>query len=125
MTPEDKLFYIYLLTNPNTNHIGIYQITRKQMAFELNYSIDTVHLLMKRFIEHYKLIRYNPETRELAIKNWGKHNLYKDSKAVLDCISSELKDVEDASLIQYVSESILNQEIRGLYDSFCEQGEMF
>jgi hypothetical protein len=90
------------------------------MAFELGYSIDTIHLLMKRFIEQHKLIRYNPEARELAIKNWGKHNLYKDSKTVLDCISSELKDVCDPSLIQYVLESIQNQEIRSLFESFCE-----
>jgi hypothetical protein len=120
MTPEDKYFYLYLLTNPNTNHIGIYQITKRQIAFDLDYSIDTVHVLMKRFIEHHKLIRYNPEMRELAIKNWGKHNLYNDSKPLLDCIFSELKDVEDRSLIQYVSESIQKQEIRGLYESFCE-----
>jgi hypothetical protein len=120
MTPQDKYFYLYLLTNSNTNHIGIYQITKKQMAFDLGYSIDIVHLLMKRFIEHYKLIRYNPETRELAIKNWGKHNLYKDSKPVLNCIFSDLKYVEDASLIQYVSDSIQMQENRSLYESFCE-----
>jgi hypothetical protein len=117
MSPQDKYFYLYLLTNPNINHIGIYQITKKQMAFDLGYSIDNVHLLMERFIEHYKLIRYNPEIRELAIKNWGKHNVYKDSKPMLDCILSELKDVRDPSLIQYVSESIQNQEIRSIYES--------
>jgi hypothetical protein len=117
MSPEDKLFYIYILTNPNNNHIGIYQITRKQMAFELGYSIDVVHILMERFIKQYKLIRYNPETRELAIKYWGKHNVYKDSKPVLDRIYSELKDVFDPSLIQYVSESIQVQKIRNLYES--------
>jgi hypothetical protein len=122
MSPEDKYFYLYLLTNSNTNHIGVYQITKKQMAFDLSYSIDTVHLLMKRFIEHYKLIRYNPESRELGIKSWGKHNLYNDSKHVLDCIFSELKDVKDPSLILYVSQSIQRQEIRSLYESFCEQG---
>ncbi|MFB3163840.1 hypothetical protein ABLO26_21035 [Neobacillus sp. 179-J 1A1 HS] len=121
MTPEDKLFYIYLLSNPNRNNIGIYQITRKQMAFELGYSIDTVYILMNRFIEHYKLIRYNTQMRELAIKNWGKYNVYKDSQPVLDSIYSELKDVFDPSLIQYVSESIQVQKIRGLYESLSEK----
>jgi hypothetical protein len=125
MTMEDKYFYIYLLTNPHTNEIGIYPISKKSIAFELNYSIEHVHLLMERFIEHHKLIRYNPEKRELAIKDWGKHNLYKVSKPVLDCIFSELKNVEDPSLIPFVSESIQNQEIRSLYESFGKQGEMF
>jgi hypothetical protein len=121
MTAEDKLFYLYLLTSPHTNHIGIYQITRKQMAFDLGYSIDCVHLLMRRFIEHYKLIRYNPETREVAIKNWGEHNHFEASKQVLDCIVSDLKDVEDPSLIKYVLDSIQKPEIRDLYESFCKQ----
>ena len=94
------------------------------MAFDMGYSIESVHSLMERFIMHHKLIRYNPETRELAIKNWGKYNLHKGGKPVMDCIFSELKDVEDTSLIQYVSESIQKQEIRSLYESFCKQEEI-
>ncbi|MFJ7728521.1 DnaD domain-containing protein [Neobacillus sp. NPDC097160] len=121
MSPEDKYFYLYLLTNPNTTQIGIYQITKKQMAYDLGYSIESVHSLMDRFLNHHKLIRYNPETRELAIKNWGKDNLDKGGKPMMDCIYSELKDVEDSSLIQYISESIQRQEIRSLYESFCKQ----
>ncbi|WP_255286638.1 MULTISPECIES: DnaD domain protein [unclassified Bacillus (in: firmicutes)] len=124
MTPEDKYFYLYLLTNPHTTQIGIYKITKKQMAFDLGYSIESVHSIMERFILHHKLIRYNPETRELAIKNWGKDNLHKGGKPVMDCIFSELKEVEDLSLIQYVLEPIQKQEIRSLYESFCEQEEM-
>lgn len=30
MTPQDKYFYLYLLTNPNINHIGVYQITKNK-----------------------------------------------------------------------------------------------
>ncbi|WP_235749682.1 DnaD domain-containing protein [Neobacillus bataviensis] len=125
MTPEDKYFYVYLLTNPQTTQIGIYKITKKQMAFDLGYSIESVHALMERFTLHHKLIRYNPETRELAIKNWGKENLQNGGKPVMDCIFSELKEVEDYSLIPYVSESIHKQEIRHLYESFCKPEEIF
>ncbi|ULT54874.1 DnaD domain protein [Neobacillus drentensis] len=124
MTPEDKFFYLYLLTNPNTTQIGIYKITKKQIAFDLGYSIEGVHSLMERFITHHKLIRYNPETRELAIKNWGKDNLHKAGRPVMDCIYSELKEVEDTSLIHYVSETIQKQEIHSLYESFCKEEGM-
>ncbi|WP_249366524.1 DNA replication protein DnaD [Neobacillus rhizophilus] len=124
MTPEDRYFYLYLLTNPQTTQIGIYKITKKRMAFDLGYSIETVHSLMERFIEHHKLIRYNPETRELAIKYWGKDNLHKAGKPVMDCIFSELKEVEDSTLIYYVLESIQREEIRSLFESFCKQDEM-
>jgi len=124
MTPEDKYFYLYLLTNPHTTQIGIYKITKKQIAFDMGYSIESVHALMERFIQHHKLIRYNPETRELGIKNWGKDNLHKGGKPIMDCILSELKEVEDVSLIEYVAESIHKQEISSLYESFFKQEEM-
>lgn len=121
MSPEDKYFYIYLLTNHNTTQIGIYQITKKQIAYDLGYSIESVQSLMERFTLQHKLIRYNPETKELAIKNWAKDNLDRAGKPVMDCIFSELKDVQDPSLIQYIAESIQRQEIRSLYESFCKQ----
>lgn len=93
------------------------------MAFDLGYSIEGVHSLMERFTLHHKLIRYNPETRELAIKNCGKENLPKGGKPVMDCLYSELKEVDDTSLIHYVSEAIQKSEIRSLYESFCGQEE--
>ena len=31
LTPEDKFFFVYLLTNPATTQIGIYQITKKHV----------------------------------------------------------------------------------------------
>lgn len=70
-----KLFYIYLLTNPNINQIGIYQITRKQMSFELGFSIEVINTLMNRFENNLNLIKYDENTREICIKNWGKYNL--------------------------------------------------
>lgn len=123
MSPEDKYFCLYLLTNPQTTQIGIYKITKKQMAFDTGYSIETVQALMERFIQHHKLIRYNPETREIALKDWAKSNLNKGGKPIMDCIYSELKEVEDVSLIRYISQSIPNQDIRNLFDSFCKQEE--
>ena len=81
--------------------------------------------LLDRFIRHHKLIRYNPETRELAIKNCGKDNLDKIEKYAMESIIFELKEVEDHSLIRYVAESIRKQDIRSLYESFYQQEEMF
>ncbi|WP_318246283.1 hypothetical protein [Bacillus sp. PS06] len=118
MTPEDKYFFLYLLTNPHTTQIGIYKITKKQMAFDTGYSIETIHALMDRMIRHHQMIRYNPETREIAIKNWGNYNLHKGGKPVMDCIFSELKEVEDTSLIEYVTAHIVKGDIQALFTSF-------
>ena len=55
MTPEDKYFYLYLLTNPQTTQIGIYKITKKQIAFDLGYSIESIQSLMDRFMKLHNL----------------------------------------------------------------------
>ena len=41
-TPEDKLFMLYLMTNPHTTQLGIYGISKKVMAFETGYSSDAI-----------------------------------------------------------------------------------
>ncbi|WHY76258.1 DnaD domain protein [Neobacillus sp. WH10] len=118
MTPEDKFFFLYLLTNSNTTQIGIYQITKKQIAFDMGYSIESVNALLERFINHHKIVVYNQETRELAIKNWGRYNFNRGGKPILDCVSSELKMVKDISLIKTVGERVERAEIKKIYESY-------
>ena len=122
MTPEDKYFYLYLLTNPKTTQIGVYAITKKQMAFDLGYSTESVTALLDRFINNHKLIKYNEETRELAIIHWGKYNLYKAGKPVIDCIKKELVEVKDKTLLAELmnhipNESINNEFLRHVHDT--------
>ncbi|KKI88935.1 hypothetical protein WQ54_28880 [Bacillus sp. SA1-12] len=92
MNIEEKYFYIYLLTNPNTTKNGVYPMTKEQMALDLGYSVITVQSLIERFTRHHKLIRYNPETSELVIKNRGKYIHHNDEEPVIDGYHSKLKD---------------------------------
>lgn len=73
-TPEDKFFYLYLLTNPHSNLCGCYEISVKQMADETGYSRDTVEKLLKRFAETHKVAYYSQDTKELLVLNWHKYN---------------------------------------------------
>ena len=100
MTPEDKLFYLYLITNPNTSQIGIYQITKKQMAFEIGYSTGSINALMDRFERHHEIIKYNTDTREIAIKNWGRYNFPRAGTPIENCVRNELSKVKDKELIK-------------------------
>lgn len=119
-TPEDRLFYLYLLTNPSTTQIGIYQITKKTMAFELGYSIESINALMDRFIRHHKLIDYNPETREIVILNWGKHNFKRAGKPIVDLVTKELRNVKHRPYIQLVAPHVPVDSIREIYESWYE-----
>jgi hypothetical protein len=123
LSPEDKYFFLYLLTNPSTTQIGIYQITRRQMAFDLGYSIETVNNLLERFMHHLDMVRYNPETRELAIKSWGRYNLKRAGKPMMDCVCNELEKVKDKTLIAYVGERIHHETFKELFLSWGDEKE--
>jgi hypothetical protein len=43
-------------------------------------------------MEHHKLIRYDSETSEIVINNWGEYNKYKGGVPAIDGHDSELKE---------------------------------
>ncbi len=109
---DHRLFYLYLLTNERTKQCGIYEISKKQMAFELGYSIDRVSKLLAYFIKVGKIL-YSETTKEVALKNWLKYN-GSTSPKVVSCIKSELCGVKDRVLIEYVN---------GMYTASQEEQE--
>jgi DnaD/phage-associated family protein len=115
MSKEEKDLYLYFFTNHNTTQIGIYRISKRQIAYDRADTVENVHTLMERLISHHKVIRYNSETNEIALKYWGVVNLENGGKPMMDCIFSELKSVSDLSLIQYVAEMIPREETRSLF----------
>ena len=98
---DHKLFYLYLLTNERTKQCGIYEISKKQISFDTGYSIDKVSKLLNYFIKVGKIM-YNDITKELAIKNWNKFNSSSSPK-VVSCIKTELHNIKDRVLIEYVN----------------------
>ena len=109
---DHKLFYLYLLTNERTKQCGIYEISKKQISFDLGYSIDRVSKLLKYFIDTNRIM-YSEPTKELALRNWTKFN-GSTSPKVVSCIKSELLNVKDRVLIEYV---------KGIYTSSQQEQE--
>jgi hypothetical protein len=109
---DHRLFYLYLLTNEKTKQCGIYEISKKQIAFELGYSIDRVSKLFQYFIKSGKIL-YSDDTKEVALKNWMKYNSSTSPK-VISCIKSELCNIKDRVLIEYVN---------GMYTASQEEEE--
>ena len=108
-SPEDKLFFLYLMTNPHTTQLGVYHINKKMMAFELGYSMESVGILIDRF-QDYDLIRYSPETSEVAIKNYLRHSIVKGGKPVEDLLEREIKQVKNKSLLRYVYDNLIKDD---------------
>lgn len=105
-SPEDKLFMLYIITNPHTTQLGIYHINKKNMAFELGYSLDTISVLLDRFENKYEIIKYSNDTNEIAIKNYLKHSIIKGGKPVEDLLKKEINQVKDKSLLKYIFNNI-------------------
>lgn len=109
-SPEDKLFMLYLLTNPHTKQLGIYRLVKKQCAFELGYSVDTISVLFERFENKYQIIKYSNSTSEIAIKNFLVHSIVKGGKPVEDCLLKDINEVKNKSLLKYVFDNLYNKE---------------
>ena len=124
MTPEDKFFYLYLMTNEKSTQIGIYKITKKQIAFDMGYSIESVENLLKRFMEQHKLIKYDSETREIILLEWAKKSLNKGGKPFEDLISSELKEVKQKEFIEIIYHQCEKKEIKKLIEKYINKPKM-
>lgn len=119
-SPEDRLFMLYLLTNPHTTQLGVYKILPKQMAFELGYSSDTINILLDRFETKYNIVRYSKATSEIAVKNYLKYSIVKGGKPVYDLLTRESNRVKDKSLIAYIIQSASLSENETVKD-FCDR----
>ena len=78
-TPEDKYFFLYLMTNPHTNLCGCYELSLFQASNETGYNKEAVERLLTRMAEVHHVIKYSKKTKEVLIINWGKFNWTKSA----------------------------------------------
>lgn len=97
LTPEEKYFYLYLMSNSKTTQCGIYELPTKIIEFETGYNRETVEKLLQRFMEYNKIL-YDDETKEIMMLNWIKYN-GSSSPKVKARIEKELLDVKNKQFI--------------------------
>lgn len=117
-TPEDKYFYLYLLTNPQTNLCGCYEISYKSMSEDTGYNKDTCLRLLKRFDEVHNVIKFNESTKEILILNWHKYNWSSSEKTITGVISTakHIKCEKFRNYVLSVAESVKNgNEVPKIY----------
>lgn len=97
LTPEERYFYIYLLTGTKTKQCGIYVLPKRVAELETGYNMETVEKLLNRFVEYGKIL-YDVETKELYIMNWLNYNPILNTN-VEKCVLRELKTVKNKEFI--------------------------
>ena len=119
-TPEDRYFYLYLMTNPHTSLCGCYEITLGQMALETGYQKEVINKLIVRFTENHDVIRYDVKTSEMLILNWHKYNWSESEKTMIgvqkgiDSIKNEIFK-EDRENLAAGNTDVSIGYVRGMY----------
>ena len=82
---EEKLLFIYLLTNEATNLCGIYEASKKRISFETWLPIEKIEKSLNNFTEKEKVFYLDGY---IIIKNHVKHNV--SSPSITEWIKREL-----------------------------------
>ncbi|MGH0515267.1 DnaD domain-containing protein [Bacillus cereus] len=110
LTPEERYFYIYLLTGTKTKQCGIYILPKRLAELETGYSMETVEKLLNRFVEYGKIL-YDAETKELFIINWLHYNPILNTN-VEKCVLRELKTVKSNEFLHKFLRKCLEEEYK-------------
>ncbi|WP_163195403.1 hypothetical protein [Clostridium thermarum] len=108
LTPEERYFYMYLVTNTMTTKCGIYKFNIKVAELETGYQAEVIERLLQSF-ESYGKIVVSKSTKEIMIVNWFKHN-FKSSKRTIQEINKELKDVKNKEFLKHLYDICLERE---------------
>ncbi|SFC81509.1 DnaD and phage-associated domain-containing protein [Bacillus sp. 491mf] len=109
LTPEERYFYIYLLTCSKTTQCGMYPLPQRLAEMETGYNRETVDKLLQRFIEYGKIL-YDAKTKELYIINWLRYNPITNPN-VEKCVLRELKTVKSKQFVQMFLQKCLEEEM--------------
>lgn len=109
LTPEEKYFYLYLMTNSKTSQVGIYELPKRVVELETGYHRETVDKLLQRFIDYGK-VKYCDETKEIMIINWVKHN-WNPSTNVLKHVAGILEEVKNTDFVKEYLEQASNSGV--------------
>lgn len=104
LTPEEKYFYIYLMTNSKTTQCGVYDLHHRIIETETGYNRETVEKLIKRFVE-YKKIHYCEETKEIFLITWLKYNMSHSPK-VQKCIKKEIEKIKNKEFVKMIYDTL-------------------
>ncbi|MEY8350809.1 DnaD domain protein [Bacillus cereus] len=109
LTPEERYFYMYLLTCSKTRQCGIYPLPLRLVEMETGYNRETVEKLLQRFVAYGKIL-YDVETKELYVLNWLRYNPVTNTN-IEKCVLRELKTVKNKEFVHMFLQRCLEEEL--------------
>ena len=106
-TPEEKYFFLYLLTNPHTNICGCYEIGMKQMSRETGYNVEKIKHLLTKLEKQHGVILYDKSTMEILVVNWSKYN-WSSSDNLRKAVEKACDNIKSSFFKKIMSDYIYN-----------------
>ena len=103
---EEKLFYLYLLTNGKTTQIGVYPLVFKVIKFETGYKDELIDKCMDKLSRDGK-IKYDTDTKEIYINNWYRYNYINKSPKVMNYLWKEWTQIKSLEFKKLVLNNML------------------
>lgn len=116
LTPEDRYFYLFLMTNPEVTECGIYVISKKRMGDLTGYNRETIEKLLERFSGYNKIV-YDDKNHEMLLVNKIRE-IERLGKPMIDCIEAELKRVHNKEFIKFLVEHNQLDGLRSLLNRY-------
>ena len=110
MSTDDRLFWVYINTNPQTTLLGVFPLTVKQISCDLGYNETVIKVIIKRFVEYYNLIKYNWDTGEIAILDYMTWGIKSGGNPIKCALSGAYEQLEDKTLVKDVYEHITSED---------------
>lgn len=101
LTPEQKFFYLYLMSNSRVNTLGAYVFPLTMSTMELGYNRETVLKLLEHFAQAGKII-WDESTKEVFLLNWPKRNWNKKT-ATLRALKKDFNALKSPVLRETVA----------------------
>ena len=105
---DDKLLYVYLITNEHFQQHAVYRLSKSMMMKELGMERDRFNQAFADLEERFNVIKYSETTREVAILDYYSYGILKGGKPLTDCFEHLGKKVKDFSLLKAVYDYSLN-----------------
>lgn len=104
---NDKLLFVYLLTNNHIDQIGIYEIPICLISYETGLTDEEVKNSLS-ILEQQKMTIYSEETDEVAILNYNKYSLLSGGAVAQKCFNDIDRKVKNKKLLLPVYENLLS-----------------
>lgn len=94
LNSEEKLFYLYLLTNDQRNIAGYYRINLKYICVDIGWSKNQIERMLSKKQKYWI---YDKETSQVVIPKFTRYNIVK-SKQQFSALNAELNKLKPCAL---------------------------